>query len=154
MIMKGLQEGPDLVPAMFDVPRKKPKLLAIIVLLLAATGAAAAIQDGPDGVDPLGSYVLELGFASESADSSDPNGTCSPYEAGACMDSCQTANSNAEHCMAWMRSCDPQPGGWVKCACGYFCANDPWGGARRPDDGGATWPELATDECQPWDDVR
>ena len=130
------------------------QILSQLIILIAVTDAWAAIQDGPDSVDPLGNYVLELGFASESADSSDPNGTCSAYEANACMDACQTSNANPEHCMSWMRSCDPQPGGWVKCSCGYFCTNDPWGNTRRPDDGRATYPTMEVDECQPWDDLR
>ena len=154
--MRGLQTGPDLVPALFDAaPRKKPKLLAIIVLLLAATGAWAAVAS-----DPLGSYratpVPEWGGVYYDDPTTDSSGTgeCSLYEERSCQTGCEAANLNPEHCMAWMSGCSEQPGGWVKCACEYFCANDPWGGARRPDDGGATWPVLATDECQPWDDLR
>jgi hypothetical protein len=54
--MRGLQTGPETLGDPFEIQRPKPLRVAAAVLagLVFAGLSGAAIQDGPDGVDPLG----------------------------------------------------------------------------------------------------
>ena len=147
--MRGIHDGPDCTTWPDDKPDPKRgrALLIVVVLATIACGVAAlaGVQDGPDGIDPLGAQEATVYAAPVAIGDANvyPNGeiqdgdfgTCSSKQQADCDRKCQAAAppgyvSISSKCSKKIIPVGGMPGGVLFYSCDCTWVKSPLSAAR------------------------